>query len=668
MKASRTIFVIGALTGASSYALAQAQTQSKDLSSMGLEELMKVQVTTESKEAQDLSKVPAAVYVITADQIRRSGATSIPELLRVVPGVQVQQISPSQWSVGIRGMGDRFSNKLLVLVDGRTVYSPSFSGVYWDAQDIDVSLIERIEVIRGPGGTLWGTNAVNGIINIITKSAAKTKGNTLSLESSTLAPYQVSFVHGGDMPNGSYRVNAQAFRQSDLNTIAGNSGDNGWDDMNGGFRTDWGLGGNSYTLSGHATSSHQGSQLLYPVLGPPYAALAYDRFMTSEYSLTGKWERTEGANKGDSLQISFDHYDRDMPEAGDRRTTGSLDYQHGVHVSASNHMIVGAGYQVTQGSDYSTSHFTIEPATVTNQLYSAFAMDEQNIGRFLKASLGAKFEHNDYTGWEFQPTLRLAYTPSPKQTFWGAISRAVRTPAIAEADASTFLAGKPGPGGLPVEVLLANNPNYQSEVLVADELGWRFTPSDRSYIDIATFYNQYTGLRGGTLVGQTLNTTPFPYAVETFQQANDWSAVPAGAELAGHYSVSHSWGLDASYAFYTESYSTTVASAYTLGSAAAGANSAPMHQATLQSHLNLPGAMEFDSTLYYVGALNSYPASVPAYARLDLRLAWHANKATDFSVGVTNLTNTNHLEAYDSVFVESSYIPRSAYAKVVYHF
>lgn len=666
MKASKIIFLAGALTGAASPAL--AQTQNKDLSSMGLEELMKVQVTTESKEAQSLSQVPAAVYVITAEQIRRSGATSIPELLRAVPGVQVQQIGPSQWSVGIRGMGSRFSNKLLVLVDGRTVYTPTFSGVYWDAQDIDVSLIERIEVIRGPGGTLWGTNAVNGIINIITKSAAKTKGDTLSIQSSTSAPYQLGFVHGGDMPNGSYRFNLQAFRDSDLNTIAGTSGNNGWSDLNGGFRTDWARGGDSYMLSGHATSSHQGQQDSFPVLGPPYVDLADDRFMTSEYNLTGRWERTEGAAKGDSLQISFDHYDRDMPEAGDRRTTGAADYQHGIHVSPTNHMIVGAGYQVTQGTDYSTPDITLMPTTVTNQLYSFFGQDEQRIGRMLKASLGAKFEHNDYTGWEVQPSFRVTYSPSPNQTFWGAISRAVRTPSIAEADTSVFLASMPGPGGLPVQVLLTRNPNYQSEVLVADELGWRYTPSDRAYIDLATFYNQYTGLRGGTLTGQGLQMSPFPYYAETFQQANDWSAVTAGVEFAGHYSVTHSWGLDASYAFYTESYSTTVPSAYTLGAEAAGQGAAPMHQATLQSHLDLPHALEFDTALYYVGALDTSPNPVPAYARLDLRLAWHPTKATELSVGVTNLTNTNHIESYDALFAQTSYIPRSAYAKVVFHF
>jgi iron complex outermembrane receptor protein len=669
MRAYKLFAFAGAMAAASAWsATDQDPTQTKDLGSLGLEELMKVQVTTASKQAQSLSQVAAAIYVITAEQIRRSGATVIPELLRVVPGVQVQQISPSQWAVGIRGMGNRFSNKLLVLMDGRTVYSPSFSGVYWDAQDIDVSLIERIEVIRGPGGTLWGTNAVNGIINIITKAAAKTKGDTLSLESGTQSPYRVAVVHGGDMPNGSFRVDAQAFRQNSLDTIDGIDGNNAWDSLSGGFRTDWLVNGNSFSLNGRADSSHQGSQLLFPTLSAPYTQLTYDRYTTSEYSLIGKWEKTAGTGKGDSLQISFDHYDRDMPEAGDRRTTGTLDYQHPVPVSKTNRLMTGVGYQLSEVNNVATPYISIWPNSQTTQLYSVFVYDEQDLNKRTKVSLGTKLEHNDYTGWEIQPSARVTFSPSRQQTFWGAISRAVRTPSLSDDNTSTFLAAEPGPGGVPVKVQLVGNPNFESEVVIADELGWRFMPSDRSFIDLATFYNQYSDLRGGMAAGQTLQTSPFPYVQETVELGNDYSAVTAGAEVAAHYAVSRDWRLDGSYAYYTETYNLSDANGGFLGDEAAGAGAAPRHQFTLQSQLDLPHKIEFDATGYYVGQLEGTP-SVSAYARLDLRLGWHANKTTEFSLGVTNLTNTSHLEAYDqTVFLQSSLIRRNVYARIDFHF
>ncbi len=661
-----------ALAGALAYSPASAQqaqgpTPSKDLGSLGLEELMKVQVTTASKQAENLSQVPAAVYVISAEQIRRSGATAIPELLRVVPGVQVQQISPSEWSVGIRGMGNRFSNKLLVMVDGRTVYSPTFSGVYWDAQDLDLSLIERIEVIRGPGGTLWGTNAVNGIINIITKATSKTLGNTFSVRSSTTSPYGISATHGDAIPGGAYRFDLQAFKQNSLTTLNGTDGHNDWDSLSAGFRTDWVQEGNSFSLNGRANSSHQGEELVYPTLAAPYGQLAYARYTTSEYNLIGKWERMEGAGKGTSLQMTLDHFDRGMPEVQDRRTTITADLQKPVTIARDNHMILGLGYQRSELNSISTNYLSITPARQRTQLYSAFVHDEQVLSRTTKLSLGTKLEHNDFTGWEYQPSARLTYSPSERQTFWGSVSRAVRIPATSESGTSTFLAAAPGPGGLPVKLLLVGNSDYDSEDLFASEIGWRISPTNSTFFDIATFYNRYTNLRGGATTSFTLESSPFPYGLETVQQVNGYSAVTAGAELAAHATVSDHWRLDGSYAFYTESYHLSDPSGGTLGVAAAGAYFAPRHQFTVQSQLDLPHRCELDLTGYYVGALGG-ANSVSPYARLDLRFGWHPSKSIEASFGITNLATTSHFEAYDTLYGQSSLARRSAFVKLDFHF
>ncbi len=668
MKPLRIFVLAGALASPAAWASAnQDPTPVKDLGSLGLEELMKVQVTTASKEAQNLSQVPAAIYVITADQIRRSTATSIPELLRVVPGVQVAQIAPSQWSVSIRGMGGRFSNKLLVLMDGRTVYSPTFSGVYWDAQDINLSLIERIEVIRGPGGSLWGTNAVNGIINIITKTAAKTGGTTVSVRSSTTSPYQLSVTHGGEIKNGAFRVDAQAFKQSSVDTISGTDGHNDWSDLSGGFRTDWTTGENAFSFSGHANSSHQGSQFGFPTLTAPYINISDQRFTTSEYSMIGKWEKTAGTNKGGSLQLSFDHYDRMMPEAQDRRTTFTADAQRPFTISPQNHMIVGAGYQISELHAISSDYVSITPEKKTTELYSALIHDEQDLGRNAKFSIGTKLEHNDFTGWEYQPSARLTYSPNDKQTFWGALSRAVRTPATSEENTNVFLAASPTMLGVPAKIVLAGNPDFDSEIVEAGELGWRASTSKSNFVDVATFYNHYTNLRGGTITGTTFESSPFPYVLETIQQTNSYSAVTAGVELATHYEATRNWHLDGSYAYYTESYHLSSSGGGALGAGAAGDNYAPRHQFSVQSKLDLGNKWEFDLASYFVGALEGQPV-IPAYARLDLRLGWKPSAKTEFSFGVTNLTNTTHAETTDSLFVETARLRRSAYVKVDFHF
>jgi iron complex outermembrane receptor protein len=668
MSAVRVLVLAGAVSASLGIAAAQTdQTQQKDLSNLGLEELMNVKVTTASKEAQSLSGVPAAVYVVTQEQIRRSGATSIPEVLRAVPGVQIQQLSPSVYSVSIRGMGGRYSDKLLVLMDGRTVYTPSFSGVYWDAQDIDLDLVDRIEVIRGPGGTLWGSNAINGIINIITKSAKDTLGTRASIRTGTDTPVTVDVSHGGQFQNGSYRVNARAFKTNGLDTILNEPGENDWSGLRGGFRADWTRGADSFSFIGDANSSHQGASMFFPTLSAPYREFDQDRFTTSGYDFVAKWERTEGRDKGTSLQASFEHYDRDMPEAGDRRTTFALDFQKPFDLAKNNHLIWGLGYNTSHYVTVPTPFIFLNPASGTNNVYSGFVQDEAKLNRKTTLSLGTKIEHNDFSGWEYQPSARIAYTPTEQQTWWAAVSRAVRTPSIGEIDSTTVLNAMPGQGGVPVLVSLVGNHDYDAETVVSSELGWRYAPSNRWYLDVATFYNHYVGLRGAAALAPAVVVGPPMYVNQTVEQGNDYSATTGGLELSTHWTATPKWSLDGAYALYTESFHLTTPGGNQLGDGAAGGDSAPLHQFSIRSQWDLAKHFEFDTTAYYVGGLQETPRIAP-YARLDMRLGWKPNAHTEYSIGGTNLTNQNHVEGIDTPYALASEIRRAFYAKATFKF
>jgi iron complex outermembrane receptor protein len=640
--------------------------QAKDLASLGIEGLMKVEVTTVSKQAQSLSKVPAAVYVITQEQIRRSGATSIPELLRMVPGVQVQQIDASKWNVSIRGFGNRYSDKLLVLMDGRTVYTPDFSGVYWDAQDVDLNLIDRIEVIRGPGGTLWGANAVNGIINIITKSAKDTLGDIATVETSTATPYLLSASHGGSLADGAYRFYAKAYRNDALDIWNGDPGSDRWDGLRAGFRSDWDVKGNAFMLTADANSSHQGQTLSQPILTAPYSQIVTDTYTTSEFFILGKWDRKEGADKDSALRLSFDHYNRDIPEAGMTRNTFDADYQRPLQLGQRNHLIWGLGYNLTDDRLLTgLMNVLVNPVEQTDIVYSGFIQDEASLNRKTELSLGTKVEHNDYTGWDVQPSARLRYSADEKTTWWAAVSRAVHVPSRGDEDTQAVLAVAPPTQGLPIELMLVGNTDLLPQEVISGEIGWRHDANDRWFVDVATFYNHYRNLRGAQMQTPTVDISGIPHVVEDLLEGNGYSANTAGIELSAHLKAADHWSLDGAYSLYSEQFTLTDPTESGLGASGAGEDETAHHQFSLRSQLNLPKKFEFDSSLNYVSNIAS---GIPAYARVDLRLGWRPTDHTDFSLGVTNLTNQYHIESAPTFNDVPSLIQRSFYARATFHF
>ncbi len=481
----RTVrLAFAALVAVAPYAAAGAETPADvDFTALSLEELMDVEVTSVSKRPQRLADAAAAIFVITQEDIRRPGATNIPELLRMVPGVEVARIDANKWAVSVRGFNARFSNKLLVLIDGRSVYSPLFSSVFWDIHDLVLEDIERIEVIRGPGATMWGANAVNGVINIITRSAKDTQGALLSGGGGTEQRAFGTARYGGRIgDNLYYRGYVKAAKLDDGALASGDDGADGFHQSRSGFRLDWEprdedtltLAGDLYRLDNGTTDAS------HPLFVPPYLSTWDDRGKAEGGSILANWSRHLSADAG--LCGSADVIEADL--------------QHDFSPLSGHRLVWGLGYRYTHTASDSTLYMRPSPANRSESLFSAFVQDEISlITDQLSLTLGSKFEHNDASGFEVQPTARLLWTPSPNHSLWAAVSRAVRTPSVSERDADlTAVVIPPGtpenPGPLPVEVALVGNDAIDSEEPSDDgvtrSLAWTLPPFTMS---MTTFGN-----------------------------------------------------------------------------------------------------------------------------------------------------------------------------------
>lgn len=635
----------------------------KDLGKLSIDDLMNIEVTTASKSAEKLNEVPAAIYVVTADQIRRSGANSIPDALRSVPGVQVAQISTTMWSISIRGFNSRYADKLLVLIDGRSVYTPTFSGVYWDAQEVNMEDIDRIEVIRGPGGSLWGANAVNGIVNVITKSAADTQGGTLNVGTSSAQPALDTVRYGGKFgPTAFYRVYAKLLEVKGLTTHFGTPGNDGWQALRGGIRTDWTSKNDVFTMSAGVNSAHEAQTDSFPTFAPPFTILATDHYAASNWNLGARWDRSAGSMKGASLQVYVDHTERNAPETGEKRDNFNADFQCPVSVSPANRLTWGLGYHTTKDNLQPTAYVTYSPMRRTDSVFSGFLHDEWTLDRGLKLTLGAKAEHNGYTGWEVQPSARLAYTRNPRQTFWASVSRAVRTPSRADVNSLIHdIVGRQG--GQLTEVTIQGNPNFESETVVAHEIGWRVMPSDRLSIDLTAYHNLYNNLRSYEPLAPYFSLNPVPHVVAPFRFGNGLNARTAGIEVAAQYQATQNWKVDASYTIYSERYRFNAGVMDLTGpSGPERQGTTPRSQLSVRSTLDLPHRLQFDTSLYYIDRLAG--VGIPAYARLDLRLGWKPNDRLEVSVGAQNLLTKRHLESFSTLFEVQSFVERSFFAGV----
>jgi iron complex outermembrane receptor protein len=620
-----------------------------DVTTMSVEDLMNMQVTSVSKRTQKLADAAAAIFVLTQEDIRRSGATSIPEALRLVPGLEVARIDENKWAIGSRGFNGRFDNKLLVLIDGRSVYTPLFSGVYWNIQDVMLEDIDRIEVIRGPGATLWGANAVDGVINIITKPAAATQSAIVTAGGGSEERGSGGVRYGGKIGDDThYRIYGKYFDWGPSNYVSGGTANDGWNAMRGGFRADWTPGGaNSLTLQGDIYRSKYDETLTIPSLSSPYSSTFPNTGIYSGGNILGRWNhKSEGGSM--SLQMYYDNTTTvDNSLFVDHQNIFDLDFQDGFHVGESQQFVWGLGYRSIRDRNDSSFTVSLQPNQVSLNQFSAFLQDEISlVDNRLRLTLGSKFEHNDFTGFEVEPNARLLWTLSPNQSVWTAVSRAVRTPALTEEglrlNSQVIPPGFPGnPAPLPAVVAVFGSNQFNSEDLLAYELGYRVQATSTLSLDIATFYNNYSNLRTAEPGAPFLEGSPAPTdIVVPFVAGNKMSGGTYGLELFADWKVIPKWRLTGSYSYLQMDIHKNLDSQDPTPDNPNG--SSPRHQWYLRSSLDLPKHFDQDTTLRFVDKLPSL--GLPGYYSLDAHLGWRPVRNLELSIVGQNLLDHRHLE------------------------
>jgi iron complex outermembrane recepter protein len=640
----------------------------RDLADLSLEDLMNIQVTSVSKKEQKLSRAAAAVYVITAEDIRRSGATNIPDLLRLVPGVSVARLTGSSWAISIRGFADRFANKVLVLIDGRAVYDTTFSGVLWDQQTVPVENIERIEVIRGPGGTVWGANAVNGVINVITFSARDTQGGLLAAGGGSEPGVQALARYGGKIGrNSAYRVYGSHFSILGAPQPGGGRADDGWRDFQGGFRTDWELSPqDQLTVQGDAQGLKENQPYTAVISAAlPQVATFTDRTRRITGNVLGRWDRVYPSGSQTSLQVYYDHLDTVLEGALYVGNTADLSFQHHL-VSHSRHDIVwGFGARVASSSFRPGYSVFLAPPRKIDRLFGTFVQDEVSLTRALFLTFGSKLEHNDYTGFEFEPSAQLVWTPSPRQNLWLSAARAIRQPSRADAGVNYDLSIVPVPG-VPFGVVRAlGNPRLQAEKLNDFEAGYRAEVASGVSVDVAAFASFYRDVVTTEPGAPVLAQTPAsPYLLLPTVFGNGARARSYGGEVSINWSANRRWRTSYSYsAAHTQA---DILSVNPLAGLTQDPGYTPEHQIQFRSFLSLPHNLEWDHTLAYVGRLAD--GSIPAYTRLDTRIGWRVGETMELSVTGANLLQPRHAEFPDQYGLHHTDAARRVYGKVLWRF
>jgi iron complex outermembrane receptor protein len=674
MRAGR-IFLAGFLSvllaGSS---VAQNPRNVPDVTAMSMEDLMNLQVTSVSKRTQKVADAAAAIFVLTQEDIRRSGATSIPEALRLVPGLEVARIDQNKWAIGSRGFNGRFDNKLLVLIDGRSVYTPLFSGVYWNVQDVMLEDVDRIEVIRGPGATLWGANAVDGVINVITKKAKATQSAVVTAGGGTEERAAGGVRFGSKLgDNTYYRAYTKYFDWAPSAFPSGMTAHDGWDALRGGFRADWTpAGANSLTVQGDIYRSRFDETLTVASLSAPYSNTFPNDGKYSGGNILGRWNRTsEGSSM--SLQMYYDNTTiTDHSLFGDHQNILDLDFQHGFHVGDSQQFVWGLGYRSIHDKNDASFTVSLQPNQVTLNQFSTFVQDEISlVDNRLQITLGSKFERNEFTGFEIEPNARLLWNLTPNQSIWTAVSRAVRTPALTEEglrlNSQVIPPGTPAnPTPLPAVVAVFGSHQFNSEDLLAYELGYRVQATKNLSLDIATFYNNYSNLRTAEPGAPFVEGSPAPTDfVIPFVAGNKMSGGTYGVELFADWKVVPKWRLMGSYSYLQMDIHKNPDSQDPTPDNPNG--SSPRHQWYLRSSIDLPKHFEQDTTLRFVDQLPSL--NVPSYYSLDARLGWRPVTSLELSIGGQNLLNNWHFEFMpDFVNTSPTVVKRSIFGSITVKF
>ncbi len=643
-----------------------------DLSGKSLEDLMNTEVTSVSKKEQKLAQVAAAIFVITQEDIRRSGASNIPDLLRMVPGVNVAQINGNTWAIGVRGFNEQFSDKLLVLLDGRVAYTPTFSGVYWDTLDVPLEDIDRIEVIRGPGASIWGANAMNGVINIVTKKASETRGVLATMDYGTFLQGLGTVQFGAPISkNGDVRFFTKYLNVGDFIGTDGQPVKDGSHILRGGTRADFQLsakdslmvGGDMYTGTTGVFREDVVS------ISPPVNAGLTSLTDLSGGSIVARWTEKQSDRSETSVQFSFDRYRRNsLDEIDELRDTYQIDFQHHAQWLPRNDFVWGASFRDSAAQTQGNLNLSFDPAQHTSRFSNIFAQDTITIvPDRVMFTLGALWGWEAYTGYGFQPMGRILWTPAATRTVWFGVSHAHRSPSFLETSARQNLQALAGPGGEPELVSSFGNPKQKDEQVIAWELGYRQQVATRVSLDVEAFFNRYSD------IGSSEPETPFPestpapeHLVIPFVNGNGLYGETHGAEFAGNWQVNSRWSLRASYALLELHMhrNATSADTYTPGDIE---GSDPRDRAMLRSHMNFWRGVSWDASGEFVDRLRAQ--SVPAYARVDSSLNWQAGERFNVALVGQNLLRNVHREFNDPFGTSvADEIKRSGYIRLSWRF
>ncbi|HEY3705438.1 MAG TPA: TonB-dependent receptor [Terracidiphilus sp.] len=618
------------------------------LKTLSLEQLGNLEVTTVSKEPEAVWKTPAAIYVITQEDIRRSGASTIPEALRLAPGVEVARITTGEYAIGIRGFNSRLSRSVLVLIDGRTVYTTFTAGTYWETQDTLLEDIDRIEVIRGPGGTIWGPNAVNGVINIITKNSKDTKGVFAEAGGGNVEQVFGNARYGAGNGKGfSYRVYAKGFSRGPQYHADGDNYDD-WRGGQGSFRMDWnGRASDHFRLQGDVYGHDFGERVSATTYDPPATSVLDGYATLYGGNVLWSWRRVQGAGRDFQLVASYEHATRSELNFGDIRNTGDFDFIDRFPMPRQE-VSWGGTLRFSHGSEVEVfSGLTFTPSHRTDQLYQGFIQDEISVvkGR-LSLTPGIKVLKTNYTGVLAQPDVRLLYTPTATQTLWAAYTHALRTPADVERDfnLSSFLGYS---NGLPEFARFSANPNFRPEQLNGYELGYRRLAGTKFYVDIAGFYNHYGDLFSEDLVAAPyIETDPAPtHILIPAQFGNGLVATTGGLEVAPEWRPRPWWRLRGSYS-YLDLHVMRATNSKDIGTARVFQGSSPGNRAILQTGFDLPHSINADIQARYVGELPGI--QVAAYWSGDATIRWNPGRHIHLTAVGQNLLQPHHVEfVYD---------------------
>jgi iron complex outermembrane receptor protein len=635
----------GSLELCSARAAQSNQNPPENLKQLSLDQLGNVEVTTVSKDPQQVQKTPAAIFVITQEDIRRSGATSIPEALRLAPGVEVAQIDGNRWSVAIRGFGGQFSKSLLVLVDGRSVYTPLFEGVYWDLPYVMLEDVERIEVVRGPGGTIWGSNAVNGVINIITSRANNTQGTLATLGAGNVNQGTGDVRYGGSAGKDfNYRIYGMGAIRGQEFHPDGDAFDR-WRMGQMGFRTDWKSGEkDTFTVQGDIYRGESGERAFIATFSPPAEIQKDGKGYVSGGNLLARWQHTTGEGSDIQIQAYFDRTNRQDFELGETRDTFDIDLVQHVRVRDGQELTWGLGARVSPSNFLQTSQgVNFLPNKQTDSIYSGFVQYELPIVRDrLTLTAGTKLEHNNFSGFDYQPSVRLLWMPTAHQSFWGAVTRAVRTPSRLDQDVqfAILVQATPPP---PIYFEILGNPKLKAERLIAYEAGYRAQINKNVYLDFTAFYNVYNDLQGyGPPFPALANTPPPPHLFFVLPYANVIEGHTIGTEIAPNWKITSWWQVRGSYSFLHMSLRDKPGFTDVGNLLSSYLGSSPSSLVAFQSLFNLPRHFELDETYRYSSALPAQ--AVRAYSTVDVRLGWHVGEYLDFSVVGQNLLRPSQAE------------------------